>query len=75
MHRDEEDAEDVVALAFEFRPRLVIVPRGPEQLLERALVDRAGAVACSSSAARVEQVDPAAPAAISGQRYPALGWN
>ena len=37
--RDEEDAEDVVIVALEPRAGLVVVPRRPQQVLERAVVD------------------------------------
>ena len=56
--RDEEDAEDVAAVALELRTRLVVVLRGREKLLERALVHVGREVACHLCRRRIEQVDP-----------------
>jgi len=56
--RHQEDAVDVVVVAFETRSRLVIVKRRPEQLLERELVDVARQRVVKLLSRRVEQVDP-----------------
>ena len=61
-HRDgdEEDADDVGAVRVDPRPRLVVVHERREQHRERGRVDvRPGGAPRSSSAVRVDQVDPA----------------
>ena len=56
--RDEEDPEHVVAVRLQLRSRIVLVPGGREQLLDRAVVDIAGKLRRELLRSGVEQVDP-----------------
>src|SRR5439155_18283640 len=70
--RDEEDAEDVVVVALEPWPGLVVVPRRPQKLLIRAVVDLARQRVVECLLRRVEQVDPLGhrPSVLSGSASP-----
>jgi hypothetical protein len=57
--RDEEDAEDVVAVALQLRARLVTVLRRRQQLREGGCVDALGKVLPDLVLRRVEEIDPA----------------
>src|SRR2546421_133044 len=61
--RHEEQAEDVVVVAFEARAGLVVVPCRLRQELERARVDRRRQGLVELVRGRIEQVDPLGHAA------------
>ena len=55
---DEEDAEDVVAVGFELRPRLVLMLSRRAELLHRPVVDIRRQNLLELVPRRLEQVDP-----------------
>jgi hypothetical protein len=72
--RDEEHAEDVVAARLELGPRLVLVLRRGEQLLERAVVHGGRELLAERIGARVEEIDPARmPRAHPGEASASVG--
>src|SRR4029077_13183700 len=73
-HGDEKHPEDVVTVTFELWPRLVIVPCGCQQLLERAGVDVLRQVPSQLLGRRVEQVDPLRHAQLRGAASAAIRW-
>ena len=61
--RDEEDAEDVVAVRLQRRPRLVVMLRRPQEQLERRVLHLGRELCAQLVLARIEQVDPLGHAA------------
>src|SRR5205085_11619719 len=55
---DEEDAEDVVAVALELRSRLVVVLRRLHELLDRGRVKFLGRLRPQLLLAWIEEIDP-----------------
>ncbi len=56
--RDQEDAENVVAMRFQLRPRVVLMTCRGEQLLESSRVDAGWQVSFELGRRRVEEVHP-----------------
>jgi len=75
QHRDEQLAEDVVAVRLELRAGLVVVECRGEELLQRSLVHVGRQVRLQLVPAGVEQVDPAGTRGHCGNATAALGWN
>src|SRR6185312_11140634 len=73
-HGDEKHAEDVATVTFELRPRLVVVLRVCQQLLERAGVDVLRQVLSQLLGRGVEQVDPLRHAQLRGAASAAIRW-
>ena len=71
--RDEQDAEDVVAVTIEGRSRSGALRRRREQLLERAPMEVDGGLGEKLVARRVEEIDPAHARTHEGEGSGAVG--
>ena len=70
--RHEDDAEDVVALAFDRRPRLVLVLCGLEQPLDGTRMELLSEPPLELGFVRIDEVDPLAHVTEASAR---VGWR